>query len=141
MADVNLKLTIALSMCHNLQVQKVEKNLKKYELSLSEFSVLDMLFHKGPQAVQKVAEQILVTSGTITYIINKLQEKGLVERRKCEKDKRVFYVSLTEKGSTLIQEIMQEHKLFIDSVFQNIDDETKEQTVKNLFHLYKMMNQ
>lgn len=137
--DINLKLIITLSMCHTLQVQKIENNVKKYGLNSSEFSVLDMLFHKGPQTVQKVAENILVTSGTMTYIINKLQEKELVIRRKCDKDKRVFYVALTEKGDSLIQKVLIEHNKFIESVFQSIDEETKEQTIQNLLRLYKAM--
>lgn len=137
--DINLKLIITLSMCHTLQMHKIENNVKKYGLNTSEFLVLDMLFHKGPQTVQKVAENILVTSGTMTYIVNKLQEKELVIRRKCHKDKRVFYVALTEKGNSLIQAVLIEHNKFIENVFQDIDKETKEQTIQNLLRLYKAM--
>lgn len=140
MVDINLKLIVTLAMCHNLQVQKVENKVKQYGLNSSEFGVLDTLFHGGPQTVQHVAEKIQVTSGTMTYIINKLQEKELIIRRKCEKDKRVYYISLTDTGRDLIDKVLGEHKEFLEQVFQDIDDDIKEQTIENLLLLYKKMS-
>ena len=102
MSDINLKLVIAMARTYNDMFFEIEKNVQEFGLNISEFGVLEMLYHKGDQPVQKVAEKILVTSGTITYVINKLEKKELVVRRKCEKDKRVFYVSLTEKGKEFI---------------------------------------
>jgi len=45
---------------------KIESNVQDFGLNISEFGVLEFLFHKGEQPVQKIAEKILVTSGTIT---------------------------------------------------------------------------
>ncbi|MGV2686780.1 MarR family transcriptional regulator, partial [Clostridium perfringens] len=105
MSDINLKLVIAMARTYDDLFFEIEKNVQEFGLNISEFGVLEMLYHKGDQPVQKVAEKILVTSGTITYVINKLEKKELVIRRKCEKDKRIFYVSLTEKGKDFIAHI------------------------------------
>ncbi len=100
-----------------------------------------MLYHKGDQPVQKVAEKILVTSGTITYVINKLEKKELVVRRKCEKDKRIFYVSLTEKGREFISDIFPKHKEFLDNLFIELNEDTKRELVDNLIQLRKILKQ
>lgn len=135
MTDVNLKLVIATARSYNTMFSKIEKNVQCYGLNISEFGVLEMLYHKGEQPVQKIAEKILVTSGTITYVIDKLQQKELVYRKKCEKDKRIFYVCLTTKGEEMISGIFKEHKKFLEELFSGIDEELKKEIVSNLFTL------
>ena len=120
---------------------EIEKNVQEFGLNISEFGVLEMLYHKGDQPVQKVAEKILVTSGTITYVINKLEKKELVVRRKCEKDKRIFYVSLTEKGREFISDIFPKHKEFLDNLFIELNEDTKRELVDNLIQLRKILKE
>lgn len=136
MSNLDLKLVIAIARSHNALFEKIEKNVQSFGLNTSEFGVLEMLHHKGPQAVQKVAEKILVSSGTVTYVIDKLQKKGLVERKKCDKDKRIYYVCLTEKGDILIQDIFEKHKVFLSELFQKLTEEEKDNLVKSLFYFY-----
>lgn len=141
MSDINLKLVIAMARTYNDMFFEIEKNVQEFGLNISEFGVLEMLYHKGDQPVQKVAEKILVTSGTITYVINKLEKKELVVRRKCEKDKRVFYVSLTEKGKEFILDIFPKHKEFLDNLFSGLNENTKRELVDNLIQLRKILKQ
>lgn len=141
MSDINLKLIIAMARTYNDMFFEIEKNVQEFGLNISEFGVLEMLYHKGDQPVQKVAEKILVTSGTITYVINKLEKKELVVRRKCEKDKRVFYVSLTEKGREFISDIFPKHKEFLDNLFSELNEDTKRELVDNLIQLRKILKQ
>ena len=139
MSDLNLKLVIAMARTYDDLFFQIEKNVQEFGLNISEFGVLEMLYHKGDQPVQKVAEKILVTSGTITYVINKLEKKNLVIRRKCDKDKRVFYVSLTEEGREFIDHIFPKHKDFIDNLFKDLDEENKRQLLENLIKLRKVL--
>lgn len=135
MTDVNLKLVIAIARNYNTLFSKVERNVQSYGLNTSEFGVLELLYHKGEQPVQKVAEKILVTSGTITYVIDKLEKKELVYRKKCLKDKRIFYVCLSEKGEKLIADIFPKHKEFLVELFSGMDEDSKKLIVDNLFQL------
>lgn len=139
MDNMNLKLVIAITRTYDSLLCEVEKNFKEFGLNISEFGVLEMLYHKGDQPVQKVAEKILVTSGTITYVINKLEKKELVVRRKCTKDKRVYYVSLTEKGRSFIAHIFPKHKSFLDNLFKDLSDDSKKQLIENLIKLRKVL--
>ena len=139
MTDINLKLVIAIATNYNTVFSKIEKNIQEYGLNISEFGVLEMLWHKGEQPIQKIAEKILVTSGTITYIIDKLQKKDLVYRKQFEKDKRIFYVSLTENGETLISNIFPKHKEYLDNLFQGVDDNLKKGIVTDLLAFTKSL--
>lgn len=139
MDNVNLKLVVAVARTYNNLFFQIEKSLQEFDLNVSEFGVLEMLYHKGDQPVQKVAEKILVTSGTITYVINKLEKKGFVIRRKCNKDKRVYYVSLMEKGKDYISHIFPKHKDFLDNLFKDLDEESKIKLLDNLIQLRKVL--
>lgn len=139
MSDINLKLVIAMARTYDSLFSEMEKNFKEFGLNISEFGVLEMLYHKGDQPVQKVAEKVLVTSGTITYVINKLEKKDLVIRRKCNKDKRVYYVSLTEKGKEFIANIFPKHKDFLNDLFKDLSEESKRELLENLIKFRKIL--
>ena len=140
MNDVNLKLVIATTRFHNLLLSKIEKEIQGFNLNVSEFGVLEMLLHKGEQPVQKIAERILVTSGTISYVIDKLQKKDFIYRKNCEKDKRVFYICLTETGEKYISDIFPKHKQFIDDLFNGLDDDFKTELTAKLFTMQDSLN-
>jgi len=129
MSQDSLKLVIALARSHNALFARIEKNVQQFGLSTSEFGVLELLYHKGDQAVQAVAEKILVTSGTVTYVIDKLQKKGLVVRRQCETDRRVFYVTLTDEGQSLIANIFPQHEQFLNDLFQSVSADDKQRLI------------
>ncbi|MGM0395913.1 MAG: MarR family winged helix-turn-helix transcriptional regulator [Bacillota bacterium] len=131
----NLKLVIAIARTHNSLFGKIEKRLRKHNLSVSEFGVLEFLYHKGRQPVQQIADKILVTSGTITYVIDKLAKKDLVTREKCSEDKRKFYVDLTQNGRDLIAEIFPYHEKHLEELFKGISNERKKNLINSLFEL------
>jgi len=133
MDDINLKLVIATTRFYNLLLSKIEKELQGFDLNVSEFGVLEMLLHKGEQPVQKIAERILVTSGTISYVIDKLQKRDFVYRKNCNKDKRVFYICLTEAGEKYISDIFPKHQKFIDDLFSGLDEDFKIELTAKLF--------
>ncbi len=132
MSQDSLKLVIALARAHTALFARIEKNIQHFGLSTSEFGVLELLYHKGDQAVQAVAEKILVTSGTVTYVIDKLQKKGLVLRRQCETDRRVFYVTLTDAGHKLIADLFPQHEQFLDDLFQSVTADDKQRLIRQL---------
>jgi MarR family 2-MHQ and catechol resistance regulon transcriptional repressor len=140
MSEVNLKLVIATARLYNSMFSRIEKNVQSFGLSMSEFGVLEMLYHKGEQPIQKIADKILVTSGTITYVINQLQKRELVYRKNCKKDKRVFYVCLTEKGENLITEVFPKHKEYLNKLFHGLEDSLKIETMEHLFKLQEVIN-
>lgn len=135
MSKENLKLVVALTRTHSCLVSAIEQSLEPTGLGISEFGVLEYLLHKGDQPVQKVAEKILVSSGTITYTIDKLQKKGLVLRKQCEKDKRVYYVSLTAEGNALITAVFRGHESALSKLFKGLSPTEKSTLIQMLIKL------
>jgi MarR family 2-MHQ and catechol resistance regulon transcriptional repressor len=141
MKENNLKLIIAMARAHASLFSEIEKSLKKEGLNPSEFGVLELIHHKGKQPIQRVAERILVTSGTITYVIDKLIKKNYVFKRRCDQDKRIFYVDLTPDGKLYIEKIFQRHVAFLDHLLLDFPCEDKAQLTDQLFSLVNYINQ
>jgi MarR family transcriptional regulator, 2-MHQ and catechol-resistance regulon repressor len=80
-------------------------------LGLSDFAVLEVLLHKGPQPVNVIGKKILLTSGSITTAIDRLELRKLVHRMSHPEDQRVRLVQLTDKGKRLIEDAFRQHAL------------------------------
>ena len=78
-------------------------------LTLTQFAVLEALYHVGPMSLSEVARKILTTGGNLTMVVGNLEKQGLVSRKCSEKDARVYVLSLTGKGKRLIGAIFPEH--------------------------------
>ncbi|MBI5484691.1 MAG: MarR family transcriptional regulator [Deltaproteobacteria bacterium] len=77
-------------------------------LTISQFGVLEALYHKGPLCQRDVAAKILKSTGNITLVIDNLEKSALVRRERDTGDRRYLTVHLTESGSELIA------KVFVD---------------------------
>ena len=86
-----------------------EKSLTGLEMCDSDFAVLEALLHKGPLPVNEIGKKILLTSGSITVAVDRLEQKGLVERRAHGTDRRARVVHLTRKGRKLITRAYGQH--------------------------------
>ena len=122
-----LKLFIVLSRASKVIAEEAHKLIDKYGLNPTEFGVLELLYHRGRQPIQKIGQKILLRSGSMTYVVNKLEERGLLTRVLCEEDKRVTYISITEKGVSLIESIFPKHAENIESLMSGLS--AKEQDI------------
>lgn len=76
---------------------------KKHQVSASQLNCLLALYEQGPLPPSHIAKHILVKSSTVTGIIDRLEQKGLVKRTRNSPDRRVVTIELTESGNTLAQ--------------------------------------
>ena len=79
------------------------------ELCGSDFAVLEALLHMGELPVNEIGRKVLLTSGSITVAVDRLEAKGLVERRASANDRRARIVHLTKEGRKLITRAYSEH--------------------------------
>src|SRR3989442_4080589 len=86
-----------------------EKSIPELELCGSGFAVLEALLHKGPLPVNEIGKKILLTSGSITVAVDRLETKGLVERRAHGTDRRARIVHLTKEGRKVITRVYADH--------------------------------
>ena len=135
--ELALKLYVVLSKAYRTASDADKRQIRGYGLSSSEFAVLELLFHKGPQPIQQLASRILLTSGSMTYVISQLEKKGLVRRVASEADRRVFYAELTDDGTAWIKDIFPVHQDFMYNMMDGISEEDAETLIKLLKHLGK----
>lgn len=115
-----LKAYIGVKRTSDIFDKVASRDASKHDLTLNEFAVLELLYHKGPQPIQKIKERILVTSSSTTYIIDKLTEKGLVGRQRCSEDRRVIFANLTTAGQQLMEDIFPSHAELIVTLFEDL---------------------
>src|ERR1043165_20668 len=86
-----------------------ENSIAELEMCGSDFAVLEALLHKGPLPINEIGKKVLLTSGSITVAVDRLESKGLVERRASGTDRRAKIVHLTKQGRELITRSYAEH--------------------------------
>jgi MarR family 2-MHQ and catechol resistance regulon transcriptional repressor len=81
-------------------------NLSNAGLTESQFNVLDALYHLGPLTQKQLGKKLLKSGGNITMVIDNLEKRNLVKRRRGERDRRVFFVDLTLQGKRQVENIL-----------------------------------
>ncbi|WHY86544.1 MarR family transcriptional regulator [Neobacillus novalis] len=111
---------------------RIKEEIAKNKLGITEFSVLEVLYQKGKQTIQQIGKCILVSSGSMTYVIDKLEQRGLLSRNACANDRRVIHVTLTDDGNELMNEFMPKYHEFINHLFDSLHSDEVEALVQLL---------
>lgn len=127
-----LKVFVVLNRAATAVTARVQRHVDLRDLTVTEFQILEVLLHKGPLLLGDVQKKILLSSGGVTYTIDRLAEKGLVERRECPTDRRARYAALTPKGEALIGELFPEHADVIQETMSVLSAREQEQLVDAL---------
>lgn len=88
---------------------RIERLLKAQGLTISQFGVLEALFHLGPMCQRQLGTKLLKSNGNITTVAENLERRDLIRRVRSEEDRRFVTVHLTERGEELIREIFPGH--------------------------------
>lgn len=118
--DRALKLFVVFTRAANAVNRRLLEDIASHELTPTEFGILEALYHKGPLLLGDVQKKILLTSGGVTYAVDRLAEKGLVERRDCPSDRRARFAALTSKGEALIARIFPMHAERIEETMSSL---------------------
>ena len=101
-------------------------------LGLSDFAVLELLLHKGPQPVNRLGRKVLLTSGSITTAVDRLEARGLVQRTIAPADLRSRIVDLTAEGRTLIEQGFAKHATDLEQTMAELPPDEREDLVRLL---------
>lgn len=104
-----LKLWLTLARAYQAASELSRMDIARHHLSAAEFSVLEALYHKGPLLLGDVQRKALLSSGGITFLVDRLAERGLVERQECPNDRRARYAALTREGTALMRRVFPLH--------------------------------
>ncbi len=100
--ETGVHLWLILMKAHEALRRHAEAHIHSLGIGFSEFQVLEVLLHKGPTPVNEIGRRVRLTSGSITSAVDRLEQKGLVERRTDTHDRRTRVVHLTAAGRKLI---------------------------------------
>ena len=129
------KLWLVLARAYGSMVNYIEGSIVAQGLGLSDFMVLEVLLHKGPLTISAIGEKVLLASASMTSAIDRLEKRGLVQRRSCDSDRRIRLVELTDCGRGFIEEIYARHEKDLDVVVAGLCEEER----KTLYEALKKM--
>jgi MarR family 2-MHQ and catechol resistance regulon transcriptional repressor len=107
-------LWLVLMKAHRALERLATRSIESLEVCLSDFAILELLLHKGPQPVNEIGRRIALTSGAITTAVDRLEAKGLVAREAHESDRRARIVRLTAQGERQAIKVFAGHKTAMD---------------------------
>lgn len=134
--DENLKLVIAISRTMQRLRRHDTGYIREAGLTVSQFGLLEVLYHKGDLRVCEIIEKTLATGGNLTVIIHNLEQDGYVTRRRDPQDGRSSIIQISGKGRAAIAALWARHLEQIHKAFQNLDMQEK----KQLRSLLKKLN-
>jgi MarR family transcriptional regulator, 2-MHQ and catechol-resistance regulon repressor len=115
----------------NYAVQSIEG----LGIGLTDFAVLEALLHKGPLPINTLGQAVLLTSGSMTAAVDRLEKQELVERTNDPTDRRARLVNLTAKGSKLIKKAFDRHEADIDKLMASTSKAERKQLTSSLMKL------
>lgn len=127
-----LKLYIVLSRATKAINEVTNQFFQEHKLNPTEFAVLELLFHKGRQPLQKIGNKILLASGSITYVVDKLEKRGYITRTLCPNDRRITYAEISESGSAFMAELFPRHEQELFELTNGLSPDEKDQAIELL---------
>ena len=116
---------------HRTMERHARRSLEPLDMGASDFGILELLLHKGPQPVNTIGRRIDLTSGAITTAVDRLESRGLVARTFDPDDRRTRVVSLTREGTARIRNVFAHHKTAMDGAASGLTRAERE-TLINL---------
>lgn len=102
---------------------RVRVEASRWNLGITEFFVLETIYVKGSQTIQQIASNVFISSGSMTYVIDKLEKRGLVYRNPCPHDRRVIHIEFTSEGRDFMDKVMDKHKDNLEDIFRALNPE------------------
>ena len=121
----SLQLILSIGRAFKFVDDYVRPRMHKHGLTMTEFSVLMVLWHGGPTPLGELSERILLTGASTTYTVKKLEKRGLIARESRSEDKRVVMGIITEKGRTLAKKIAPLHATELAEAMHHLSTQEK----------------
>lgn len=129
---LSLKLFVVLTRAVESIKKRVIEDIKCLGLNPTEFAVLEFIYSKGDQPIQKIGEKVLIASSSITYVVDQLEKKNLLMRKPCPNDRRVTHAALTFEGTELMNKVFPEHKKAMKEIFSGLGVIEKQELIEQL---------
>lgn len=105
------------------------------DITNNDMHVIDAIGIGNPKNMSTIAKELSVTVGTLTIAINSLVKKGYVTRQRSNEDRRVVYISLSDKGRKAYKHHADFHRKMIQGIMEELNEQELEVLVKAIHHL------
>lgn len=126
-----LKTLIILFKAHTALSNQVKVSLEDSSLTINEFAAMEALHTKKSLTTQELVTSVLIPNSSMTYVLDMLLKKNLIERNRDSNDKRIQNISLTSEGIALFEEIYEKHYKHMRAIFEDLSTE-EEHTLQEL---------
>lgn len=104
---------------------EARRSVDSLGLCLSDFGVLEALLHKGPLSISALGNKVLLSSGSMTAAVDRLENRQLLERTYDVYDRRARLIRLTPKGRVLIERLFAQHEQDMERAFAPLDTQER----------------
>lgn len=122
---LSLRALVALTRGATSMHRREYRTIKEGGLTVSQFAVLEILYHKGPLNIRSIIEKTLSSGGNMTVVIDNLVREGLAQRQPDPQDARSSIISLTDQGLEKMEALFPPHLKNIVEIFSVLSDEEK----------------
>ncbi|MEE4241717.1 MAG: MarR family transcriptional regulator [Desulfopila sp.] len=127
-----LNVYVKLMRATNSATSRMHNHLKEDNLTVSQFGVLEAIYHLGPLSQSELGEKILKSNANLTTVVDSLEKKNLVVRNRAGEDRRKVTVHLTESGKELIAKVFPRHAQVVAKELEFLSEDDKESLGKLL---------
>ena len=128
-----VRVWLVLMKAHRSMARHAARSIVSLDMCISDFAVLEVLLHKGPQSVGEIGRRVDLTSGSITTAIGRLEKRGLAARAAHESDRRTRVVHLTPDGKARITHVFATHQAAMDRAAHGLS-QAERSTLIELLH-------
>lgn len=111
------------------------RNINGFGIGQTDFAVLEVLLHRGPLSVKEIGAKVLLTSGSMTAAVDRLEARGLVTRQNDAEDRRSRIIHLTDTGMELIERVFAEHREAMEEAIAGFPVEERGALIESLRRL------
>ncbi len=135
--NTNIKMMVALTKMHKVFLEVLGSHLESLGINPSEYTMLAHLNEVTREKTQKLGEVALITSGTITHVVNKMIRSGYVEKVQDNCDKRIFWIQITDDGKESFMKVHEKHMAYLDRLLKDFSEEEKETFIEQVAYFGK----
>jgi len=104
----------------------IQRDVKSFGLNVTEFGILEALYHLGKMPIKALLEKVLITNSSMSYVISQLITKEYIYKTQSPTDRRSYVLALTDKGQDLMNDIFQKHKENMREIISVLSPEEEE---------------
>ena len=127
-----------LSMANHMMVQKkLMEQLKDTGLTLGQPKVLDYLKDHDGASQKEIAAGCLIEAGSLNSILNRMEEKGLIERKMLNGNRRTFHIFMTESGKKNQKLVEETFEKIEETALNNVSEEEQKVFMEIFLRIYR----